>query len=190
MQGRGAAGASRSGRFPHGCVAGGPSSPAGACDAGMDFPANSIFLPSRAALSIRRAARVAARRARCRAGIRTPGRTSRGGELPHRPTDRCDAPTRWRAQAAPLRGRNRARDLLPKREEVSCGLSRAEEPCHEREGIQINALRPFRGRAGPHPRTPSCSRYRYLSQVLLSRSAFRAHLRTTGGRESHCSPCR
>lgn len=57
-------------------------------------------------------------------------RAATGGELPHPPTKRRDVPTRWRAQAACLRGRNRARGLLPEREGASCGRSRAEEPCH------------------------------------------------------------
>ena len=61
-------------------------------------------------------------------------RAATGGALPHRPTNRRDAPMRGRAQAASLRGRNRARGLLPERGGASRARTRAEEPCHGKEG--------------------------------------------------------
>ena len=60
-------------------------------------------------------------------------RAATGGELPHRPTNRRDAPMRGRAEAASLRGRNRAWGLLPERDGATRGRTRAEEPCHGKE---------------------------------------------------------
>ena len=61
-------------------------------------------------------------------------RAATGAELPHRPTNRRVAPMRGRAEAASLRGRKRSRGLLPERDGATRGRTRAEEPCHGKEG--------------------------------------------------------